>query len=89
MPTLTASSDKDGAVLLKWGLLLHKLEETPFPIAHTNEELIHNIENFNQEKYSMQVEDFLKKKGSVEDGEASVRVCNLIESIVSEKEIRG
>ena len=52
-------------------------------------ELIHNIENFNQEKYSMQVEDFLKKKGSVEDGEASVRVCNLIESIVSEKEIRG
>ena len=42
-----------------------------------------------QEKYSMQVEDFLKKKGSVEDGEASVRVCNLIESIVSEKEIRG
>ena len=67
----------------------YKLEETPFPIAHTNEELIHNIENFNQEKYSMQVEDFLKKKGSVEDGEASVRVCNLIESIVSEKEIRG
>ena len=66
-----------------------QLEETPFPIAHTNEELIHNIENFNQEKYSMQVEDFLKKKGSVEDGEASVRVCNLIESIVSEKEIRG
>ena len=40
----------------------YKLEETPFPIAHTNEELIHNIENFNQEKYSMQVEDFLKKK---------------------------
>ena len=67
----------------------YKLEETPFPIAHTNEELIHNIENFNQEKYSMRVEDFLKKKGSVEDGEASVRVCNLIESIVSEKEIRG
>ena len=65
------------------------MEETPIPNAHTNEELIHNIENFNQEKYSMQVEDFLKKKGSVEDGEASVRVCNLIESIVSEKEIRG
>ena len=67
----------------------YNLEETPFPIAHTNEELMDNIKNFDGEEYSRRVKNFLKGKGSVEDGNASVRVCDLIEHLLIEKEIEN
>ena len=67
----------------------YNLEETPFPIAHTNEELMDNIKNFDKEEYCRRVKNFLKGKGSVEDGNASVRVCDLIEHLLTEKEIEN
>ena len=43
-------------------------------------ELAENIRTFDEDKYKTGVEIFLKGKGCVEDGHATERVCDLIES---------
>lgn len=62
----------------------YPLETTPFPIATNNEELIKNIENFDLDKYKLEINEFLEEKGCIEDGSASKRVVDLIEKIISE-----
>lgn len=64
----------------------YRLDETPFPVARTNEELFYNIETFDLKKYQAEVSDFLQEKGSVEDGGAAARVCDVLERIITEKE---
>lgn len=56
----------------------YPLEETPFPIAQNNEELMQNIRSFDESVYHSNVEEFLKSKGCMEDGNASERVANKI-----------
>lgn len=56
----------------------YPIEETPFPIATNNEELVQNILDFDNEKYLQRVEVFLADKGCVEDGHASERAVELI-----------
>lgn len=63
----------------------YSLSKTPFQIAETNEELLYNIENFDEKQYNASVEVFLADKGSVEDGHASERVVELIKQLM-EKE---
>lgn len=60
----------------------YPLEETPFPIARDNEELVQNILTFKAEPYQKRVEEFLADKGCVEDGHASEKVVELIKSII-------
>lgn len=60
----------------------YPLEETPFPIATDNDQLVENILTFNYGKYLEDVEHFLVDKGCVEDGHASERVVELIKQIV-------
>ena len=62
--------------------LYYPLETTPFPIAKKNDELIKNIENFDYEKYKTDVEHFLTEKECVDDGHASEKVVDLIQSII-------
>lgn len=62
--------------------LQYPLEDTPFPIATNNDELIKNIENFDNDKYQTKVEEFLKEKGCIDDGHASERVVELIKDII-------
>lgn len=62
----------------------YPLEETPFPVAENNEKLIENIKNFDLQKYQEKVNEFLKGKGSIEDGHASERVVELIKQIMEE-----
>ncbi len=64
----------------------YPLEETPFPIAKTNYELINNIKNFNYENYKPKVEEFLQSKGCIDDGKASFRVVELIKKIIASKD---
>ncbi len=61
----------------------YSLEETPFPIASNNDTLVKNILNFDGEKYKIDVELFLRGKGCIEDGHASKRTVDLIESIMN------
>ena len=58
--------------------LYYPLSSTPFPVAENNEQMIKNIENFDNEKYLPAVEEFLKDKGCIDDGHASERVVDLI-----------
>lgn len=60
----------------------YPLETTPFSIARNNKELITNVNNFDIVKYKSEVEQFLKDKGCMEDGQASKRVVDLIEKII-------
>ena len=63
----------------------YPLTSTPFPVAETNEQLRQNILKFDYETYKCKVEEFLKEKGCMEDGHASERVVDLIESIMEGK----
>lgn len=58
----------------------YPLEETPFPIATNNDELMQNILSFDNEIYQKRVEEFLEDKGCIEDGHASERVVELIKA---------
>lgn len=64
----------------------YPLEETPFPLAENNEELLAAVRNFSRREYEQRVEQFLTGKGSKEDGHAAERVSALIEKIIREKE---
>lgn len=63
----------------------YPLETTPFPIIKNNNELKNKILNFNEQEYKNNVEQFLREKGCLEDGYASERVVDLIESLLGKK----
>ena len=58
----------------------YPLETTPFPIALDSSELCANIRAFDAEKFATDTKSFLASKGCMEDGNASKRVADLIES---------
>lgn len=62
----------------------YSLSKTPFPIADNNDQIVKNIESFDNEKYIEEVEEFLKDKGCMEDGQASKRIVDLILKIIEE-----
>lgn len=66
------------------GKLMFHLEEIPFPVASTNNELEENILTFDQSVYREKTERFIKKTGVIEDGCASKRVADLIEKLGQE-----
>ena len=49
----------------------YPLESTPFPLAYDNEELMKNIDFFDEKVYLPEIDIFLKEKGCIEDGHAS------------------
>ncbi len=63
----------------------YSLYETPFPVAQNNTELALNIENFEDNIYKSKVEDFLRGKGCVDDGNSSARAVELIEKLITDK----
>ena len=60
----------------------YPMEETPFLIATTNGELRNNILEFDLEKYIEKLESFIADKKCIEDGNASIRVVELVKSII-------
>ena len=58
---------------------LYPLESTPFLIAKNNNELINNILNFDNNKYTELAENFLREKGCIDDGLSSARIVKLIQ----------
>ncbi len=64
------------------GELMWNINELPFSIAQTNEELVRNIQQFNDVEYKKGIDIFSKRHGVVEDGKASERVVDIIENFV-------
>lgn len=60
----------------------YPLETTPFPLARNNDELMANIDDFNDQTYASKVDVFLQAKGCMEDGHASERVARLVERLM-------
>lgn len=65
--------------------LYYPLEDTPFPIAENNEQLVQNILRFDDEAYRNGVETFLADKGCKEDGFATKRAVELIKNIMTDR----
>ncbi|MBR6838261.1 MAG: CDP-glycerol glycerophosphotransferase family protein [Alphaproteobacteria bacterium] len=54
------------------------LYDFPFTIATNNNELVSNIQSFDNDTYTQSVNSFLKDKGLYDDGHASEKVVNLL-----------
>ncbi|MCI8326334.1 MAG: CDP-glycerol--poly(glycerophosphate) glycerophosphotransferase [Lachnospiraceae bacterium] len=63
----------------------YPLEETPFPIAHSNKELKEHIKHFNQSQYEEHIDSFVKRRGCYENGEACNRIVDEIIKLVEGK----
>lgn len=60
------------------------VSEWPYPNAHTQAEFIEEIEHFDEKKYLQDLELFLEKYGSCDDGHASERIVKRIMDIIGE-----
>lgn len=54
------------------------IHELPFPIAKSMDELEHLLKGFDLQKYQADIDSFMKKIGSFEDGHATERVYSYI-----------
>ena len=61
--------------------LYYSLYEKPFSITKNNDELLKAIDEFNEKQYLEKVEQFLDGKGSVEEGKASEKIVEFIDSL--------
>lgn len=58
------------------------MEELPFQIAKTNDELEENILSFNKSEYTNRVSNFSNKIGILDDGNASIKILHyLLDSV--------
>ena len=57
-----------------------KLEELPFPITTSNEELFEKIKTWNSTKYKEKLEQFKNELGVIEDGKASKRIIEYLKN---------
>ncbi|WP_026506979.1 CDP-glycerol glycerophosphotransferase family protein [Butyrivibrio sp. MC2013] len=53
-----------------------KLEDTPFPVARDNDEMIRNILSFDKDVFEEKISEFLSDKGCIDDGHASERIAD-------------
>lgn len=63
----------------------YPIQETPFPIGCSNQELVDKIMDFDEEAYKKEVERFLQDRGCIDDGHASEKIVDLMEKILSEE----
>lgn len=61
------------------GDLFFDMYKLPFPVALNNDELMKQIEQFDEEEYRLKTEQLMKENGIFEDGKASKRVVRLME----------
>lgn len=62
-------------------------KEMPGPISTTTEELIDDIRNYDPEVYAERYDKFKKKYNTIDDGNASSRVLDLIQNLIPKKRV--
>lgn len=65
--------------------LYFELDQLPFPAGETQENVFHLISNFDYDHYREEVEKFIDRIGSVDDGNACERVYQLIKKCQQRK----
>ncbi len=88
VPVLIYADDVDEYIKNR-GMLMWTREELPFKVAEDNMTLLDNIRNFDVNEYLNAVSKFMTKYAVVEDGRASERVVDVIESISNIKNIES
>lgn len=63
----------------------YPLEEAPFPIGTTNDELIRRIREFNMYSYMDRVSEFLAGKEAMDDGHAAERIAEWILTLMKQQ----
>ena len=58
--------------------LYFDLNELPFPVSSSNDELAQHIEVFDEDKYQIELSSFMDKLGIIEKGDASDKVAEYI-----------
>lgn len=86
-PVFLYAPDKDSYIDNEYELLLD-YDTLPFPVAMTNTELNNNILSFDEGKYRVDVDAFMRKYGVHEDGHASERAAQFISGLIDEKGIK-
>lgn len=61
--------------------LYFDINDLPFTYSQTNEELIHNIRNFDKNNYENECNKFLKYIGTFENGNSTKKICEYIYDI--------
>ncbi len=61
----------------------YSLEETPFPIAKNNNELMENVRGFDSDKYLLDIEKYFEMLGCYEKGNASEKIVEFIISDIN------
>jgi len=56
----------------------YPLEETPFPVAQSNDELVEKILDFDADLYAQKKESFLQARGCIENGTAAKQIVEII-----------
>lgn len=60
----------------------YPLDSMPYPLATDKRQLIENILTFDEEKFAVDVVNFLNDKGSIDDGHAAERIVDKIEELM-------
>ena len=58
--------------------MYYPLSESPLSVSGDIDELMKNIESFDQGEYENRIDEFLKEKGCIDDGHASERIVDKI-----------
>lgn len=64
----------------------YPIQETPFPIGRSNDELVEKILTFDEDVFKKNTDKFLEARGCIDDGHASEHIVELLKTIVDKKE---
>lgn len=84
-PVFLYAPDMEEFIEKERGLLID-YDSLPFPTAITSEQLLHNIESFEQVEYTRELNSFMDRYGVHEDGHASERAAKFILSLLENQE---
>ena len=65
--------------------LFYPLTDLPFPVSYDMDQLISNIENFDNDTLVRRCDEFLEDKGCMDDGHAAERIVDKIQEIMEQK----
>jgi len=87
-PCFLFSPDRENYEMVERGFYMD-YDSLPFPISESNEKFVMDINEFSDKKYKVKVREFLKQIGNKEDGNASIRIANMIVDYISGGEKNG
>lgn len=83
MPVFLYADDLDQYIEER-GQLMWDMHSLPFSVSKNNDELAENIAKFDAEEYKKKIDNFSLENGVLEDGRASEKIAELIETFIYE-----